>query len=109
MARVYRTGTAHAKTSFKRPNRLEHGNHAWSYDFLSTRTHDGRAMKMLTVLHEDTQECVAIKVAREIRAHDVHEVHEVLAELFARHGPPEHLRSGNGPEFTSGLVRRWLA
>ena len=34
---------------------------------------------------------------------------EVLAELFARHGPPEHLRSDNGPEFTAKLVRRWLA
>ncbi len=32
-----------------------------------------------------------------------------LAELFARHGPPEHLRSDNGPEFTARLVRRWLA
>ena len=29
--------------------------------------------------------------------------------LFARHGPPEHLRSDNGPEFTAKLVRRWLA
>ena len=34
---------------------------------------------------------------------------EVLADLFARHGPPEHLRSDNGPEFTAKLVRRWLA
>jgi hypothetical protein len=34
---------------------------------------------------------------------------EVLTDLFARHGPPEHLRSDNGPEFTAKLVRRWLA
>ena len=34
---------------------------------------------------------------------------EVLADLFVRHGPPEHLRSDNGPEFTAKLVRRWLA
>jgi putative transposase len=34
---------------------------------------------------------------------------EVLAELFAEHGPPKHLRSDNGPEFTAHLVRRWLA
>ena len=43
---------------------------------------------------------MAIKVARKIRAHDVL---EVLADLFARHGPPEHLRSDNGPEFTARL------
>jgi putative transposase len=58
------------------------------------------------VLDEYTRECVAIKVARRIRAHDVL---EVLADLLARHGPPKHLRSDNGPEFTAKLVRRWLA
>ena len=26
---------------------------------------------------------------------------EVLADLFVRHGPPEYLRSDNGPEFTA--------
>jgi transposase InsO family protein len=31
-----------------------------------------------------------------------------LAELFARLGAPEHLRSDNGPEFTSQVVRDWL-
>ena len=81
-------------------------NHVWSYDFVSTRTHDGRALKLLTVLDEYTRECVAIEVARRIRAHDVL---EVLADLLARHGPPKHLRSDNGPEFTAKLVRRWLA
>ena len=30
------------------------------------------------------------------------------ADLFVRHGPPECLRSDNGPEFTAKLVRRWL-
>ena len=33
---------------------------------------------------------------------------EVLADLFVRHGPPEYLRSDNGPEFTAKPVRRWL-
>ena len=46
------------------------------------------------------------QVGRRTRAHDVL---EVLADLFVRHGPPEHLRSDNGPEFTAKLVRRWLA
>ena len=83
-----------------------HKNHVWSYDFVSTRTHDGRALKLLTVLDEYTRQCLAIKVGRKTRAHDVL---EVLTDLFARHGPPEHLRSDNGPEFTAKLVRRWLA
>ena len=33
---------------------------------------------------------------------------KLLADLFVRHGPPEYLRSDNGPEFTAKLVRRWL-
>ena len=83
-----------------------HKNHVWSYDFVNTRTHEGRPLKLLTVLDESTRQCMAIKVARKIRAHDVL---EVLADLFARHGPPEYLRSDNGPEFTAKLVRQWLA
>ena len=42
-------------------------------------------------------------VARKIRSHDVL---EVLADLFVRHGPPEYLRSDNGPEFTAKLQLR---
>ena len=45
------------------------------------------------------------EVARKIRSHDVL---EVLADLFVRHGPLEYLRSDNGPEFTAKLVRWWL-
>ena len=56
--------------------------HVWSYDFVASRTHDGRALKLLTVLDEHTRECLAIVVARKIRAHDVL---EVLADLFVRH------------------------
>ena len=82
-----------------------HKNHVWSYDFVSTRTHDGRALKLLTVLYEYTRQCLAIKVGRRSRAHDVL---EVLADLFARYGPPQHLRSDNGPEFTAHLIRQWL-
>ena len=38
--------------------------HVWSYDFVASRTHDGRALKLLTVLDEHTRECLAIVVAR---------------------------------------------
>ena len=72
---------------------------------MASRTHDGRALKLLTVLDEHTRECLAIVVARKIRSHDVL---EVLDDLFVRHGPPEYLRSDNGPEFTAKPVRRWL-
>ncbi len=80
-------------------------HHAWSYDFVVDRTHDGRPLKMLTVIDEHSRECLAIVVARSLRSDDVL---ECLTELFAQHGPPAHIRSDNGPEFTSKAVREWL-
>jgi putative transposase len=85
--------------------RPEHPGHVWSYDFVTCRTSDGRAFRLLTVIGEHTRECLAIDVARRITADDV--LHR-LSELFARHGVPGHIRSDNGPEFAAKAVRRWL-
>jgi len=80
-------------------------NHVWAYDFVQDRTHDGRAIKMLTVIDEFTRECLTINVARRLR-HD--DVLACLTDLFTRHGPPDHIRSDNGSEFTAIAVREWL-
>ena len=48
-----------------------HRDHVWSYDFVLTRTHDGRAVRMLTILDEYTRECLAIDVARRLTSEDV--------------------------------------
>lgn len=86
--------------------RPTHRNHVWSYDFVQDTTHDGRPLRMLTILDEYTRECVAIKVERNLNAQ---EVLEVLAGLFLMRGVPEHIRSDNGPEFTAHAVRNWLS
>ncbi|MDP6513494.1 MAG: IS3 family transposase [SAR202 cluster bacterium] len=85
--------------------RPEHKGHVWAYDFVVCRTEDGRAVRMLTVIDEFTRECLAIKVARQLKSHDV--IH-AMTELFVRHGAPENIRSDNGPEFTSKMIREWL-
>ena len=46
--------------------RPEHRNHVWTYDFVTDRTTNGRAIRMLTVLDEHTRECLAIKVRRKL-------------------------------------------
>ena len=74
----------------------------WAYDFVAERTHDGRPLKILTVVDEDSRECLALVVARRLRATDVL---ETLADLVVTHGVPAHIRSDNGPEFTAELVR----
>jgi len=86
--------------------RPQHRNHVWSYDFVTERTHDGRAFRMLNIIDEFTKECLDITVERKITSH---QVIERLAHLFITKGIPEHLRSDNGPEFTARVVRKWLA
>jgi transposase InsO family protein len=81
-------------------------NHVWAYDFVMARTHDGRAFRMLTIIDEYTRECLAIDVARHLRSDDVL---YCLAGLFVDRGPPDHIRSDNGSEFTAKAVREWLA
>ncbi len=81
-------------------------NHVWSYDFVQDRTDDGKAFRVLTVIDEFTRECLAIVVDRKLR-HD--DVLACLTDLFARHGPPDHIRSDNGSEFTAAAVREWLS
>ena len=85
--------------------RPQRRNHVWAYDFVFTRTHDGRSVRLLTVIDEYTRECLAIRAERSIKSVDVI---ETLAGLMLRRGVPEHIRSDNGPEFTARAVRAWL-
>ncbi len=81
-------------------------NHVWSYDFVHERTHNGRPLKILTLIDEYTRECLALRVERRMTSE---QVLETLAELFVFRGVPDHIRSDNGPEFTATAVRDWLA
>ena len=83
----------------------ERKDHVWSYDFVQTRTRDGRSIRLLTVIDEYTRECLAIDVARHLRSEDVL---ERLADLFTHRGTPQYIRSDNGSEFTAKAVRKWL-
>ncbi len=51
--------------------RPERANHVWSYDFVSAMTHDGRTIRMLTMIDEYTRECLAIRVARRLGSYEV--------------------------------------
>jgi transposase InsO family protein len=86
--------------------RPERPNHVWSYDFVSDRTHDGRAFRMLCVIDEFTRESLAIRVSRKLKATDVI---DALADLFILRGIPAHIRSDNGPEFVATVLREWIA
>jgi transposase InsO family protein len=85
--------------------RPEHKDHVWSYDFVTDRTTNGKAFRMLNIIDEFTRECLSITVNRKIGAQDVI---DALFNLFIFRGIPEHIRSDNGPEFTAKAVRKWL-
>lgn len=86
--------------------RAAHQNHVWSYDFVSEQTRDGRKFRILNIIDEYSRECLASFVARRIRSQDVI---FVLADLFLKHGVPEHIRSDNGPEFVAKKLLKWFA
>lgn len=85
--------------------RPERPNHVWSWDFVFDRTDDGRPLKLMVVIDEYTRECLAIHVARTIRARDAI---DVFADLMATHGCPRYVRSDNGPEMIAKRLRKWL-
>ena len=60
---------------------------------------------MLNVIDEFTHECLAIRVARKLKAIDVI---DVLSDLFILRGIPGHIRSDNGPEFVAKAVQEWI-
>ncbi|MBA3967385.1 MAG: hypothetical protein H0X47_16735 [Nitrospirales bacterium] len=78
--------------------RLAPRNHLWAYHFVATRTIKVHPLPLLIIVDEDTRECLAIEVARPLRADDG--LHR-CAELFVQHRPPAYIRSDNGPESTA--------
>lgn len=86
--------------------RPEWKNHVWAYDFVHCRTANGKSFRVLVVIDEYSRECLALHVARTIRAE---QVMHVLADLFLTHGRPDNIRSDNGPEFVALALKEWLA
>ncbi len=85
--------------------RPRYKNHVWSYDFVMDRTHNGKAIRMLTIIDEHTRECLAIEVNRKLNSQNVM---DVLSQLFIERGTPQYIRSDNGSEFIAKRLRWWL-
>jgi len=80
-------------------------NGVWTYDFVHDRLADGRVLKLLCVLDEDTRECLAIEVGKSLRSQDII---LTLSRLMRIYGKPAYIRSDNGPEFAATAVMKWL-
>jgi len=80
-------------------------NHVWSFDFVETRTNDGRRLRLMTLIDEFSRRCLAIRVARRINAISVI---ETLADVMLCEAIPAYIRSDNGPEMVAKVLRQWL-
>lgn len=59
----------------------------------------------MSLIDEYSRRCLAIRVEHSLKGPDVI---DTLANAMLVHGVPAHIRSDNGPEMTSTLVRNWL-
>ena len=85
--------------------RPERRDHVWSYDFVHSRTDDGKAFRTLNIIDEYSRECLAIRVDRKLNSGNVI---DVLSDLFILRGIPSFIRSDNGPEFVAQAVQDWI-
>ena len=92
-----------AQSGVNQPARFK--NDVWTYDFIADRTVGGGARKWLTLVDEDTRECLRLHVARPRTGA---EVRRVLARVIGRRGAPRRLRRDNGSEFLGEGFSRWL-
>ena len=72
---------------------------------LYDQTEQGRTLRILTLIDEYTKECLTIHAGYSIRAVDAI---TVLEAAIQRYGPPQYLRSDNGPEFIAQAIQDWL-
>jgi putative transposase len=81
-------------------------NHTWSLDFISDSLVDGRKFRILNVMDDFNRESLALEADTSLPAL---RVIRVLEEIVKERGKPKYLRTDNGPEFISYLLRRWCA
>lgn len=73
---------------------------------MEAQTHDGRKLRVMTLIDKFTRECLAIRVALRINSFGVI---DTMADVMLAKGVPEHIRSDNGAEMTAKIVRNWSA
>jgi hypothetical protein len=70
---------------------------------VQAQTHDGRTLRILTLIDERSRACLALKVARRINSLGVI---EALADAMCLHGIPEHVRCDNVLRSEEGRLAR---
>lgn len=79
-------------------------NVSWSADFMSDALEDGRKVRTFNVIDDYNRECLRIECGLSMPSQ---RVTRILDELIETYGKPEHIRTDNGPEFTSHHYVDW--
>jgi putative transposase len=85
-------------------SRLTGANQEWAMDFIVDGLATGRMVRILSVVDVYTRECLALEADTSLGSG---RVTRVLERLIEERGRPEHVRSDNGPEFTSRRMLAW--
>lgn len=85
-------------------HRPAYPTHVWSFDCLRDRTHEGRPVKRLVVLEENTRRGLVIELQWRLTSQ---EVQEVWGRLFVEHGCPTSIRSDHVPGFIAPALWKW--
>ena len=77
---------------------------SWSMDFTADLLHDGRSIRVLTIVDQHTREAMATEVRGSFHSSNVI---EVLNRLSRSHRKPSVIQVDNGPEFISRNLDAW--
>jgi len=79
-------------------------NDCWAMDFVADQLHDGRKIRVLTVIDTFTRECLATTVGARLRSENVV---ETLSKIARNRGLPRRIFCDNGSEFAGRITDLW--
>lgn len=85
-------------------SKAERPNELWAMDFMQDALHNGRRIRLLTIVDTYTKESLRIEVDTSIRGT---RVAEILSQIAGLRGLPENIIVDNGPEFISNAMDAW--
>lgn len=79
-------------------------NECWAMDFVADQLHDGRKIKVLTVIDIFTRECLATTIGAKLRSENVV---TTLTMIMKERGKPQRIFCDNGSEFSGRITDLW--
>lgn len=79
-------------------------NECWAMDFVADQLHNGKKIRILTVIDVFSRECLATTVGARLRAEDVV---RTLMTITSKRGAPVRIFCDNGSEFSGRITDLW--